>query len=63
MAEEMNGEYIADGRTVRRAPTKTENGFKVGFPVCVLSDLVDDQAAQEIADALNLHRERFPEKH
>lgn len=59
----MNGEYLAKGRTVRRAPTKTETGIKMGFPVCVLSDGVGEEAAQEIADALNLHREHHPEKH
>lgn len=59
----MNGEYVADGRTVRRQPTKTATGFTMGFPVCTLADGVADEAAQEIADALNLHRQQHPEKH
>ena len=59
----MNGEYVANGRIVQRKPQKTANGFRMGFAVCELAPGVDDDAAQEIADALNLHREKFPDKH
>lgn len=59
----MNGEYMADGRTVRRRPEKTETGIKMGFVVCTLADGLADGAAQEVADALNLHRQKHPEKH
>jgi len=52
-----DGRYYADGRTVQRAPLtrKTESGrsISMGFPVCMLSDYVGDDAAQIIADALN----------
>lgn len=59
----MDGEYVADGRKVRRSPTKTATGFRMGFYVCELSDGIDDEAAQEIADALNMHMKAHPEKH
>jgi hypothetical protein len=59
----MDGSYIADGRTVKRKPTKTERGLTMGFVICNLADDVGDEAAQEIADALNLHRQHHPEKH
>lgn len=59
----MDGSYKADGRFVRRAPTQTESGLKMGFVVCKVSKHLTDGAAQEIADALNLHRQMNPEKH
>lgn len=59
----MNGSYKADGRVVRRSPTKTKTGFTMGFPVCELVEGLPDEAAQEIADALNLHMQHHPEKH
>lgn len=53
-----NGEYYAKGRTVHKSPTEkpAEPGvtrFTVGFPVCTLSEWLDDEAAAHIADALN----------
>lgn len=53
-----NGEYYAKGRTVHKSPVEShpEPGvtrFKVGFPVCTLSEWLDDGAAAHIADALN----------
>jgi hypothetical protein len=51
----ISGSYYAKGRSVWRSPEKTPNGFKMGFRVCDLSDGVEDDGAQEIADALNAH--------
>lgn len=59
----MNGAYVADGRFVRREPTKKETGYTYGFRVCELCGELPDDAAQEIAEALNLHMEKYPEKH
>lgn len=59
----MHGDYIADGRLVRRQPTRTETGIKMGFIVCEIADGLSDDAAQEIADALNMHKQQHPEKH
>ena len=59
----MNGKYVADGRVVRREPTKTETGIRMGFLVCEVHEHMPDEAAIEIADALNMHMEAHPEKH
>lgn len=59
----MDGSYVAEGRTVRRSPTKTKTGFKMGFPVCEVSEYLPEDAAQEIADAMNMHMAAHPEKH
>ena len=59
----MDGRYTADGRQVRRNHTKTGNGITMGFIICELHEHVGDDAAQEIAEALNLHMDKYPEKH
>lgn len=59
----MNGNYKADGRFVRKEPKDGDNGTSLGFIVCELSECLDEGAAKIIADALNLHKEKFPEKH
>lgn len=54
-----NGEYYATGRTVHKSPTEKPSGevgvwrWEIGFPVCTLSEYLDDEAAQHIANALN----------
>ena len=59
----MNGQYSAEGRHVKRNPTKTDTGIKMGFMVCEVHHSVGEEAAQEIADALNFHMKHHPEKH
>lgn len=50
---EFDGRYYAKHRAVYRAPLRSPTGISMGFCVCELCDGVDDDGAQEIADALN----------
>lgn len=59
----MDGKYKAQGELVVRAPTQTKTGFKMGFVLCRVSEHMDTGAAEEIAEAMNMHMERYPEKH
>jgi hypothetical protein len=59
----MDGSYVAKGRCVMRAPTQTATGIKMGFGVCELMRGAGDEAAQEIADALNMHKAVYPDQH
>ncbi|WP_156883495.1 hypothetical protein [Salipiger mucosus] len=59
----QDGTYYAERGNVFRSPTKTDTGFKMGFKVCVVSDGLNEGAAAEIADALNLHMQHHPDKH
>ncbi len=63
MSKQMNGDYIASGRQVRRSPKKTETGITMGFIVCTLHAGMPDEVALEIAEALNLHKQENPEAH
>ncbi|MDJ0823773.1 MAG: hypothetical protein QNJ09_18435 [Paracoccaceae bacterium] len=66
MAQEtMDGRYKAEGTRVYRSPTKTETGMKMGFLVCTVSQNLDaaSSAAEEIAEALNMHMDAHPERH
>jgi hypothetical protein len=57
----VNGRFIADGRTVRREPQRTETGFKMGFVLCHLANGMPDAMAEDIATAMNacLDREAY----
>ena len=59
----MDGSYVAKKRRVYRSPTQTPTGITMGFGVCELLDHLPDDAAQEIADALNMHMAAHPENH
>jgi len=62
--EGNNGEYYAKGRTVHKSPTEKPSGqvgvqrWEIGFPVCTLSEYLDDEAAVHIANALNAFEAR-----
>ncbi|KHQ50316.1 hypothetical protein OA50_05164 [Mameliella alba] len=60
---DMDGRYFADRRQVRRRPKQTERGITMGFVVCEVCDWLNDEAAEEIAEALNMHMDAHPEKH
>lgn len=59
----MDGKYTAKGREVYRNPTRTKIGITMGFKVCETCEGLSDDAAQEIADALNMHMRAHPDKH
>lgn len=54
MGKDFDGSYYAKDRAVWRNLLRSPTGISMGFRVCVLSDGVSDDGAQEIADALNL---------
>jgi hypothetical protein len=49
--------YEAIGKVIRKLPiqTKTETGtsFKIGFPVCEVTEYLDDDGAKAVAALLN----------
>jgi hypothetical protein len=53
MTNKYDGSYYAEGRAVFRHPLQSATGISMGFRVCELSEGVNDEGAQEIADALN----------
>lgn len=59
----MDGRYKAEGRQVFRSPLQRKTGIKMGFLVCTVSEHLDDDAAAEIAAALNMHMDAHPGAH
>ncbi len=59
----MDGKYEAKGTDVVRSPTRTATGIRMGFRVCTVASGLGNEAAQEIADALNMHMAAHPEAH
>ncbi|QNN99825.1 hypothetical protein P67b_00066 [Ruegeria phage Tedan] len=58
---DMDGSYcVTEGGEVCRRPKHTETGIQMGFVIC---QAMHDDFAEEIAEALNLHRLRYPEEH
>lgn len=53
----MNGPYEAIGMVIRKKPihTKTENGnsLEIGFPVCEVTEYLDENGAKAVAVLMN----------
>jgi hypothetical protein len=60
MTEPMDGTFYAKGRVIHRSPIEKvrpdgRTSISVGFPVCEVSEYLNENAAQKLADILNAH--------
>lgn len=58
MNDLKNGEYYSQGSVIHKSPVVTKNPaggstVSIGFPVCTISDYIDDSGITFIIDVLN----------